>query len=259
MPLTFTLRKLLAPFLFPLSIVLELLLIGIFLLWFTRHQRLGRIVVTAGVLVLLVISLDNPTTWMLEPLEYRYSAPADAERSAAPAPKAIVVLGGGYTHDRRLPVTSELSTTTLARLVEGVRLYKQSAGSRFIVSGGSWYGFEAEAMRMARAAVILGVAPGDIVREDGSLDTEDQARLVAPIVGSSEFFLVTSASHIPRAMALFRKKGLRPIPSAADYGVKGSLDFTLFRLQPKAGNIGRAEDAAYEYLGLAWARLRGAI
>jgi uncharacterized SAM-binding protein YcdF (DUF218 family) len=259
-PLTFTLRKLLAPFLFPLSIALELLVVGVVLLLLTRYQRAGRIAVTAGTCLLLLISLDVPTTWMLEPLEYRYPVYRDSEAGAAiRAPNWIVVLGGGFTHDTRLPVTSRLSTTTLARLVEGVRLYKRFPGRRLVVSGGAWYDSEAEAVPMSEAATLLGVAPADIVREEMSRDTEDQARLVGPIVGRGEFFLVTSASHLPRAMALFRKKGLRPIAVGADYDIKGSLDVTFNAFQPKAGHIGRAEAAAYEYLGLAWARHRGAI
>ena len=127
------------------------------------------------------------------------------------------------------------------------------------MSGGAWYDSGPEAVPMAEAARLLGVAPSDVVREEASIDTEDQARLVAPIVGGNEFFLVTSASHMPRAMALFRKRGLHPLAAPADYSIKGDMRISLGQFQPKAGNTQRAEEAAYEYLGLAWARIRGAI
>ena len=260
MPLTFTLRKALAPFIFPLSVTLELLVLGLFLLWFTRHQKLGKVAVTAGTLLVLLISLDAPVERLLVPLEYRYPTPLQQERVAAvEPPRWIVVLGGGFTPDSRLPATTQLGATTLARLTEGVRLYKRFPGSRLIVSGGAWYDSGPEAVPMAEVATILGVAQSDVVREDASLDTEDQARLVAPIVGGSRFFLVTSASHMPRAMALFGKRGLRAIPVAADCDTKGSREFSFSRLYPKADNVGRADKAIYEYLGLAWARMRGAI
>jgi uncharacterized SAM-binding protein YcdF (DUF218 family) len=193
-------------------------------------------------------------------LERRYPAPVQQERAvSANPPRWIVVLAGGFSPDPTLPVTSQLSTATLARLIEGVRLYKRFPGSRLVVSGGPWYDAGPEAAPMAEVATLLGVAPSDVVREEASLDTEDQARLVAPIVGNGEFLLVTSASHTPRAMALFRKRGLHPIAAPADYDIKEPRTYSLNQLHPKAINVQRVEEAAYEYLGLAWARLRGAI
>jgi len=72
---------------------------------------------------------------------------------------------------------------------------------------------------------------------------------------------VTSAFHMPRAVALFRKVGLRPVPAPADYEIKRSREtgITPETFQPHADNFKRTEKAAYEYLGLVWARLRGAI
>lgn len=260
MTLAFTLRKLLAPFLFPLSIALELLVISVVLLWFTRYQRLGKAIATAAMLLLLLMSLDGPSSWVLEPLERQYPAPVEQERAiGAHPPRWIVVLGGGFTPDRTLPVTSQLGSSALARLIEGVRLYKRFPGTKLILSGGSWYGTGPEADVMAAAARLLGAEPSDLIREAASVDTEDQARLVAPIVGKDPFLLVTAASHIPRSMALFQKRGLHPIAAPADYDIKRSGAERFSSFQPKAANVSRVEEAAYEYLGLAWARLRGAI
>ena len=44
--------------------------------------------------------------------------------------------------------------------------------------------------------------------------------VVKEIVGKDKFILVTSASHMLRAMALFRKQGMEPIPAPTDYMVK---------------------------------------
>ena len=256
----FTLRKLVAPLLLPLSVCLEILVVGLILLWFTRRQKAGKFLVTAGALILTALSYGPPVSFLLAPLENRYpAASAQALATSATPPRWIVILGGGYTPDERLPVTSRISPASLARLVEGVRLYKQWPGTKVVVSGGKGFDSGPEAEPIARVAQILGVARSDLVIEDESLDTEDQVRRVEPIVGRSGFFLVTSASHIPRAVALFHRRGLHPIAAPADYELKGRGGFAPNQLYPQAENIRRAEKAIYEYLGLAWASLRGAI
>lgn len=260
MPIEFTLRKVIAPLLFPLSVALELLVVGVVLLWFSRHQKAGRILVTAGTTILLGISLNGPSTWALSQLERSYATPVQQEDAVSSRPpRWVVVLGGGFTPDTSLPVTSQLGPAALARVVEGVRLYKRFPGARLIVSGGAYYDSGPEAAPLAAAAEILGVPPHDIVRENASLDTEDQARKVGEIVGREEFLLVTSASHMPRAMALFQRRGLRPVPVAADYDIKFSPGVSPEQFHPHPENIRRANEAAYEYLGMAWARLRGSI
>ena len=65
---------------------------------------------------------------------------------------------------------------------------------------------------MSRIALIMGVNPPDIILESTSRDTEEQARLIKPMVGREKFFLVTSASHLPRAMAMFRNRVWRRWP-----------------------------------------------
>ncbi len=60
----------------------------------------------------------------------------------------------------------------------------------------------------------------DIVLETKATDTKDHPIYVKKIVGKDRFILVTSASHMPRAMALFRKHGMEPIAAPTDYMVK---------------------------------------
>ena len=64
-----------------------------------------------------------------------------------------------------------------------------------------------------------GVESEDIVLETKATDTKDHPIYVKEIVGRDRFILVTSASHMPRAMALFRQHGMEPIPAPTDYMV----------------------------------------
>ena len=81
--------------------------------------------------------------------------------------------------------------------------------------------------------------------------------MIEPIVGQDRFLLVTSASHMPRSMALFEKRGMQPIAAPADHQVLKTHGFAPDMLFPGADGIHAAERAVWEYLGLVWAKIRG--
>ena len=100
----------------------------------------------------------------------------------------------------------------------------------------------------------------DIVLETKATDTKDHPIYVKEIIGKDRFILVTSASHMPRAMGLFRKHGMEPIPAPTDYMVKereGGLSPGMFF--PSAGSLEKAERAIHEYLGMMWGKIRSQI
>lgn len=68
----FLLKKIVAPLFFPVSLCLELLLLGLFLLWFTRKQKTGKIIVSIGVILLGTLSYGAVSDILLQPLEYKY-------------------------------------------------------------------------------------------------------------------------------------------------------------------------------------------
>ena len=253
----FMFKKIVGPLFYPVPLCLEILALGLFLLWFTRRQRAGKVVVTVGVGLLAFCSLSFGSHLLLQPLEHRY--PPLIKPSASQSVKWIVVLGGGVSSDPQLPLTSRLSEGSLYRVLEGVRLYKQIPGSKLVLSGGAVFDSPVEAEGMAKLAPILGVDPRDLVLETASRDTEDQARLIKGIVGRDKFVLVTSASHLPRAMALFQKQGLNPIPAPTGHFLHQESGAGPLGFFPEAKNLLGGEAAIHEYLGLAWARLRGAI
>ena len=82
---------------------------------------------------------------------------------------------------------------------------------------------------------------------------------VQAIVGQDPFVLVTSAMHQRRAMAMFEKQGMRPLPAPARYRVRfeGTVSFSTFF--PSSGHISNLQAAWHEYLGLLWGRLNGQL
>jgi len=253
----FMLKKFVAPFFYPVPLCLEILAVGLLLLWCTRRQRVGKVMVTLGTGLLAVLSFSFGPNLLLKPLEQGY--PPLRHPPAQTSVNWIVVLGGGIHSDPKLPSTSRLSEATRHRLLEGVRLHREIPGSKLILSGGPVFGSQPEAAVMGEVCRILGVNPGDVILEAASRDTEDQARLIKERVGRDRLVLVTSASHMARSLALFRKHGLNPVPAPTGHLVTESPDWPPGSFFPSARGLLKAEAAVHEYLGLAWAWLRGAI
>jgi uncharacterized SAM-binding protein YcdF (DUF218 family) len=243
---------------------LEVLSIGLLLLWFTRKQKAGKTLVTLAGMLFFLFSSHFFSGLLLTPLESRY--PALFITPGAPAAvglgevKFIVVLGSGFKPDASRPVAVQLDDGSLARLVEGVRVSKVLNCCKLVLSGGPGPdGVSSAAQAMAQLAQELGVGRQDMILETHSRDTEDQARLVASIVGEQPFILVTEASHMPRAMALFRKQGTHPIADPVSFRTSHNQAITPDQVFPDAEELNGSQRAVYEYLGLRWAKIRGKI
>ena len=250
----FLLKKIVSGCLFPLPLSLEFLFLGLFLLWFTRRQRAGKVLVTCGALLLVGLSNSFTSNALLRPLEHRYP-PLAVVHIGAGAPKVtfIAILGGFGNDDPDVPITSHISPDLMVRLIEGVRLQREIPSSKLILSGG-----HDSAEGMAKMAEALGVSAADILRLAEPRDTEEESQQMAPIVGSQRFILVTSASHMPRAMGLFRKRGMQPIAAPTDY-LAPCHRVELDDLVPDGYELFKSQIAFYEYLGLGWEKLRGKL
>jgi uncharacterized SAM-binding protein YcdF (DUF218 family) len=260
----FVMKKIVALFLYPMGLCLGILSLGLLCLWATRRQRLGKVLATLGTLLLLLMSIPFISSGLLVPLEQRYPAllhpeAVSWEPNTSTSPPWIVVLGGGHVSDPRLPANSQISAAALGRVVEGVRLHKAVPGSKLLLSGGAVSDPVPEAEVMARIAVLLGVKPQDIRLESDSRDTAEEAEIIAKMLGREKFILVTSAAHMPRSMALFKRRGMQPIAAPTDFRASNTRSSGPIRFFPGVASLGQTQTAVHEYLGLAWAWLRGEI
>ncbi|MBW2596285.1 MAG: envelope biogenesis factor ElyC [Deltaproteobacteria bacterium] len=255
----FLLKKIVAPFFLPVPFLVFLLLIGLVFLWFTRRQKTGKMLVTMAFILLALFSSGWVSDVLIRPLEQKYSPVTNFE--AAKDIKWIVVLGGGSTATPGLPLSTYLAAASLFRLLEGVYIHNRLPETKLILTGVSRFdGITPMAEVMGDVAKEWGVESEDIVLETKATDTKDHPIYVKEIVGRDRFILVTSASHMPRAMALFRKHGMTAIPAPTDYMVKereGGLSPGMFF--PSAGSLEKAGRAIHEYLGMLWAKMRGQI
>ncbi|MFH1084845.1 MAG: ElyC/SanA/YdcF family protein [Chloroflexota bacterium] len=259
----FIVKKIVSRLLFPLPLGLGLALLGLIVLWSGRRQRLGKGLVTVGLALLLVLSTAPASGWLLASLEGAYP-PFGTGRAAPVALDEIayvIVLAGGIEVVPAMPLTRQVGGGGMARLMEGYRVYTMCPNSKLVLSGG--YGAEPDSPREILTNYLfmrsLGVPAEDMIVENTSWDTETEARHVAPIVGRAPSVLVTSAYHMRRALPMFEKQGLRPIPAPADFhtGLKRVSSPESF--YPSASSLWASEVAIYEYIGMLWARLRGLV
>jgi uncharacterized SAM-binding protein YcdF (DUF218 family) len=250
----FVLKKMVAPFFFPVPLILVFLTAGLMLLWLSTRQKAGRMLVSLGTLLLFLFSLEPITHFFVGTLEYRYP-PVLSAGSVGQEVRWIVVLDSGHVSDPRLPLPSQLEGPTLASLVEGIRLYRQLPVATLVLSGGTVFNRTPSAEVMASVAHMLGVPPDDVIVDAESRETEETAKNTYALVNTEPFFLVTSASHMPRAVAMFTQLGMHPLPAPAAYLAKRSSVWRPDAFHPSAFNLIEVQRSFYEYIGMTWLTL----
>ncbi|PWC09299.1 envelope biogenesis factor ElyC [Brenneria roseae subsp. americana] len=250
----FALKKFVGSLLLPLPLLLILMGVGLLFLWFTRRQRTGKTLILVSWLILVLLSIQPIADRLLLPLETRYPT-WQADR---PQADYIVVLGGGYTYNSDWAPSSNLIGNSLPRVTEGIRLYHANPGAKMIFTGAAAQGNPVSSARTAAlVAESLGVPPQDILLVDSARDTEEEAAGTAKIVGSQPFWLVTSASHLPRAMRFFQAEGLNPMPAPANQLAITTALNPWEKIFPSAYYLSHSERAWYETLGRIWQSLKG--
>jgi uncharacterized SAM-binding protein YcdF (DUF218 family) len=230
----------------PLTVALLVVILAALAKGFRRGRLAVWLLVLSGVIAYLS-SIDVVGDALLAPLENQY--PAQTRNDRLPEVSYVVVLGAGYSPRTGVPVTGALDEDGLARVIEGIRLFRGLTDAKLIVSGGPHGEPSAPALGYAIMARELGVPEPSLIVMTGSLNTEAEARAVTARIGAAPFLLVTSASHMPRSMKLMMRAGARPIaaPTAQRQGGK-SID--LRRVLPSAKALRNSERALHEYIGL---------
>ena len=127
----------------------------------------------------------------------------------------IMVLGAGKNNDTSLHGQQRLSLAALARLTEGITLYRQLPHAKLITSGPKGYGDKSQAVLMQETAVALGVDKNKIICFEAISNTKSEAKTFAEQIGKDKTVIVcTAALHMPRALAWFRKMGVNKVYAA---------------------------------------------
>jgi len=247
----FILGKVLAFIVFPPGLFILFILVSlVFGLFNRRKTALG--IMTFTIIAFYLLSMNAFSNLLIAPLENRYPPISKAEDS-----RAIVVLGGGYNDSSpEYGGGPALAPAAEKRVVYGLELSRRF-DLPLIFSGGKGYNVKTEGTEADAAYRLwqsLGLAKNRITLEKDSLDTRTNASGVAGIVKGERIILVTSASHMPRAMFSFEKAGINAIPAPTDYRAKRS-PFTWTDYMPDISALENSNSALHEYVGLAYYRL----
>ncbi|MBN9075125.1 MAG: hypothetical protein BGN87_03370 [Rhizobiales bacterium 65-79] len=254
----FFISKLVEFFLTPSNLMVLLALVGVFAL-LVGWSRWGRACILASVLLLAICGWGPLGPAALIVLEDRFPQPV-IDRPVT----GIILLGGAVdTH-----ISSERGVLAMneagERLTATVDLSRRYPDARIFLSGGASHimggnGKLSESQVAREILVSLGVPPQRIEMEERSRNTcengTESKSALQPKPGD-RWLLVTSASHMPRAVGCFRAAGFDVIPYPVDYRTRGTDDL---KRATKSIAIGLATTdlAAHEWFGLVTYRVAG--
>lgn len=251
------LDKLLTQLAYPLGLAIFLGVLALVFLYAGR-ARVATVSLTAGILWLALWSMPVVSDRLRLSLEGRH--PQEAVDALTPL-EGIVVLGGGLNAGPPGWVYPDLGSAS-DRFWHAARIYHAGKAPLIVVSGGvvQWSkGRRPEAEAVRDFLMALGVPEQAIRLESRSRNTRENALYTAELLqeeGIERVFLVTSALHMPRALATFRAAGLDPVAAATDFEVMPEPAH-LLRWLPDATALSDSSRALKEYLGWWVYRWRG--
>jgi len=248
----YALAKIVLALLLPPASLVILMLFGVILAGCCRG--LGKFLIILGIVGLYSLSISPVSDALLKPLE-SYAPSLRDERVKA---DAIVVLGGGTLDASWTGLGAVLPAEAEARIVQGVVLYRRYRIPLIMVGGigNPTTSTIPDADVMGPLARSLGVPAKDIIVENQSRNTLEGARAVGSQVRGRRIILVTSAYHMKRATAMFRKQGIDVIPSPTAY-LSEQKPVTVHSFIPHADRLAASASACSEYLSLRWYSLTG--
>ena len=255
----FYLSKILGFFALPSNFIPLVLFCG-GLFWATRYARLGRRIVIAGIILLLIAGVTPLGTVLLLPLENRFPQ----WNGTGGAPDGIIVLGG-IVKTSISSLRNEIALDSAAnRLIAAVELYRRYPTTRVVFSGGNSnliFKGAAESEYAVRLLEDLGVPSDRIAVDRASRNTIENAvnakKVAAPRPGQ-RWLLVTSAAQMPRAIGLFRAAGFLVEAYPVDW-MTGGWDDAISLQLPLLGGFVNLDIAAHEWEGLLFDWLTGRI
>ncbi len=229
--------------------------IGLALLWRSGTSRFGRRWLTSLLLLYAVSSIPMTAMWLAAPLGWGFHHLE--RREDAPGAQAIVILDAATRryqdgeHLIEIPVDA-----SVWRVLEGVRIYELLDHPLVFVSGG---GSQLDPLGRPEASVIrdqliiAGVPAGRIVLDSSSINTRMHAVNLVRMLreqGIERFVLVTSPSHMRRAIWAFQAEGSNPIPSPSKGLLVHDSDWAAY--WPSTRALDFTQSAMHEYSGIVY-------
>jgi len=229
---------------------------GAFILFFliaALFIKRAKVFLTISALLLYLCSTYYIGNKLVTILERPYNVPLKETKV-----NGVVVLGGGhYKGSQNLP----LEEGSFKRLMYGIMVARKF--DLPIIFTGTTFEIEAvqESIRELNNNLALHLERSSsgkitphfsIIYTGNTLTTRENADKTTQLfktqhITAPKIYLVTSATHMRRAKALFEKQGVQVIPAATDF--KTRSDFNYRFLYPSEGGLRLTNIALHEMLG----------
>ena len=233
----------------PESLLVILIFFCFFLVFIKAHQKARRLSILLSVLI-FVITVLPVGDWLLYPLENRFPP---VSRLSSPI-DGIIVLGGSENITKSFAWDQVELNQHSERFFAFIKLIKSFPHARHVYTGGTGAPMHQEYKGAEVAKKLLqeqGLDISNILFESESRNTYENAVFTKQMVrpGPDEHWvLITSTSHMPRALGIFYKIGWKVTPFPVNHDTNPE---SLFRITWNfSGNLSKLDEAAYEWVGL---------
>ncbi len=233
----------------PIAILWWVSLVLGFKLWQNDERRTASVFL--GMTMLIYVTCAPIVSKF--PLQFLESGIQSTNISVENPLDTLLVLGGGTSEapDGRAQLSSAGDRVGLA-----MKLYRQGFVKLIVVSGDALEGFENTSqndpsVQSKKILVWMGVPESAIEELPGSNTSQELLSLKerSDLWRGKRVGLLTSASHMPRALRLAKKNGIDVSPILADFRVtKGRFSFR--DLIPSSGGAAQIDIALHEFLGM---------
>jgi uncharacterized SAM-binding protein YcdF (DUF218 family) len=247
------LSKILMTLASPVGLTLTLFALGLMFTLIWRKARLSAVFFVTGFVLYLAFCMPVTAHFLMRGLEGRY------EPQSEYVPVSAVVLLGGFTRGKVPPRPYVETNTDANRAFGALRLWRQGLAPKMVLTGGLLEWTTDEAVPEAQSMFELlnehfGVDSADVIIESRAQNTKDNAVYTREALTEAglglDIILVTSAYHLPRSVAVFKKAGFTVTPVPVGYFADRDFSRKPFRWLPTASALIESTIALREYLGM---------
>ena len=244
-----------------LTMPLTMVFICLLASFFVKNAKWKRKLFLSGLILLFIFSNDFLSNELMRAWEIE-GKPFDSLRKH----KMAIVLTGA-TIPALKPDDRVYFQRGADRVIHTVQLYKLGLIEKILISGGSGRLIdigEREADEFKEVMVLMGIPEHDIIIENETRNTRESAVEVKKIlnnmnISDADCLLVTSAFHMRRSLACYKKVGLDPESFTTDFYTHRRVFYIDSLLLPKIDALNVWHKLLREWAGFVTYKLAGYI
>lgn len=232
----------------PSTLIGLLLLTGVVLAIAPKTRRPAFMLMISGAAFYLVLGSGWVATLLMNRLESRHPAATEDQFETG---RAIVILTGYAKAEPGVSSVGQLNRASAFRVLEASRLVSQRPMPVYISGSGEVPAILERALRSVTDPTVA------IQVDSQSASTYESGVNLKPRLENQPFFLITSAGHMPRSIAVFESQGMHPLPVPTDFLAQRDIHHVYWL--PAGRYLAISDLAIHEYLGMLWYKLTGRL